>query len=84
MKSEGFYFLHTWILALPKIFERAKEINLQPVLMFIDLKKAFGSVHRGMMIFSSDLCFFANTDLKYNLSLSSMIIIAIRRDRNER
>ena len=38
------------ILALRRIIEGVKERNLKAVLLFIDFKKAFDSVHRGMMM----------------------------------
>ncbi len=38
------------ILALGRVIEGIKEYNLKPVMTFIDFKKAFYMVHRGMML----------------------------------
>ena len=38
------------ILALRRIFEGAKAKNLTAVMLFIDFKKAFDSVHRGLFM----------------------------------
>jgi hypothetical protein len=38
------------ILALRRIFEGAKAKNLTAVMLFIDFKKAFDSVHRGLLM----------------------------------
>ncbi len=38
------------ILALRRIIEGIKEYNLKAVLTFINFKKAFDMVHRGMML----------------------------------
>ena len=38
------------ILALRRIIESAKKFNLKAILVFIDFKKAFDSIHRGKML----------------------------------
>ena len=38
------------ILALRRMIEEVKKDNLSAVLCFIDFKKAFDSIHRGMMV----------------------------------
>lgn len=38
------------ILALQRIIEEVKRNNLAAVLCFIDFRKAFNSVHRGLMM----------------------------------
>ena len=38
------------ILALRRLIERVKDKNLEAILIFIDLKKAFDTIHRGKML----------------------------------
>ena len=38
------------ILALGRLMERVKERNLKAILVFVDFKKAFDSIHRDKML----------------------------------